>query len=63
MASEENEGAIFVEGAQNKYVVSFDPVDGSSNIDANVSVGTIFGIHAASDEGRPNQEDLLQRVK
>jgi len=61
MASEENEGAIFVEGAENKYVVSFDPVDGSSNIDANVSVGTIFGIYAASDETRPNTEDLLQR--
>merc|ERR1719195_345358 len=28
MASEENEGAIFVEGAENKYVVTFDPVDG-----------------------------------
>jgi fructose-1,6-bisphosphatase I len=44
MASEEEETEIVVEGAEGKYVVTFDPLDGSSNIDCNVSVGTIFGI-------------------
>lgn len=46
MASEENEKAMVVERdrKQGKYVVVFDPLDGSSNIDVNVSVGTIFSI-------------------
>lgn len=61
MASEENEGAILVENAENKYCVVFDPVDGSSNIDANVSVGTIFGIYSSTDETRPEESDLLQK--
>ena len=32
-------------GEEAKYVIAFDPLDGSSNIDVNVSVGTIFSIH------------------
>jgi fructose-1,6-bisphosphatase I len=46
MASEENEEPIIVERdrSHGKYVVVFDPLDGSSNIDVNVSVGTIFSI-------------------
>ena len=45
MASEENENEIIVENNDNsKYCIVFDPLDGSSNIDCNVSVGTIFGI-------------------
>src|SRR5205807_8613071 len=46
MASEENEEPIVVprDRAHGKYVVIFDPLDGSSNIDVNVSVGTIFSI-------------------
>jgi fructose-1,6-bisphosphatase I len=46
MASEENEEPIVVERdrVHGKYVVVFDPLDGSSNIDVNVSVGTIFSI-------------------
>ena len=56
MASEEEEGLIptpaqFQPG---KYVLLFDPLDGSSNIDVNVSIGTIFSIHRRlSPEGRP----------
>ncbi|MEZ6070797.1 MAG: hypothetical protein R3C10_11130 [Pirellulales bacterium] len=44
IASEENEEAIMFDGREGtgKYVVVFDPLDGSSNIDVNVSVGTIF---------------------
>jgi len=44
-----------------RYIVLFDPLDGSSNIDANVSVGTIFSIHRA--EGGPRmceEKDFLQ---
>lgn len=33
-----------------RYVVVFDPLDGSSNIDAGVPVGTIFGIYSVSEE-------------
>lgn len=52
MVSEENELAIQVPTCTNaKYFVAFDPLDGSSNIDANVSVGTIFGVWRQSVEG------------
>jgi fructose-1,6-bisphosphatase I len=46
MASEENAEPVVVQRdrAQGRYVVVFDPLDGSSNIDVNVSVGTIFSI-------------------
>lgn len=43
--SEENEQCIEVPAAERgKYVVAFDPLDGSSNIDCLVSIGSIFGI-------------------
>ena len=45
MVSEENENIIEVEvDKQGKYIVYFDPLDGSSNIDCLVSIGSIFGI-------------------
>lgn len=45
LVSEENEEAIFIEDKyKGKYCVVFDPLDGSSNIDAGVNIGTIFGI-------------------
>ncbi|MFN4284396.1 MAG: class 1 fructose-bisphosphatase [Lacibacter sp.] len=46
-----------------KYVVMFDPLDGSGNIDVNVSIGTIFGIYRRiSKPGAPcNKADFLQR--
>lgn len=45
MISEENEQLIEVDaGLRGKYVVAFDPLDGSSNIDCLVSIGSIFGI-------------------
>jgi fructose-1,6-bisphosphatase I len=45
-----------------KYVVLIDPLDGSGNIDVNVSIGTIFGIYRrVSEKGTPcNREDFLQ---
>ncbi|MBK8955754.1 MAG: class 1 fructose-bisphosphatase [Saprospiraceae bacterium] len=48
VASEELEEFVAFESRQNrshKYVVMMDPLDGSSNIDVNISVGTIFGIY------------------
>ena len=45
MVSEENENLIEVEaGQRGQYVIAFDPLDGSSNIDCLVSIGSIFGI-------------------
>jgi fructose-1,6-bisphosphatase I len=64
MASEENEDLIPITNEQSKnakYVVAFDPLDGSSNIDANVSVGTIFSIfRRVSLKGSGTMEDFLQ---
>ncbi|CAN0016105.1 unnamed protein product, partial [Chrysoparadoxa australica] len=66
IASEENEDfvAFDSETAKNgKYVVLFDPLDGSSNIDVNVSIGTIFSIYRrVSPVGTPaTMEDMLQK--
>ena len=66
IASEENEEYIPippVDGKESKYVVVMDPLDGSSNIDVNVSVGTIFGIYRRkSDPAGPiKKEDFLQK--
>lgn len=64
MASEEEEKPIEIDLAdQGKYVVCFDPLDGSSNIDANVSIGSIFGIWrkvTKDEDGGANVQDLLQ---
>jgi fructose-1,6-bisphosphatase I len=48
-----------------KYVVLFDPLDGSGNIDVNVSIGTIFSVYRrVSELGKPcTQEDFLQQGK
>jgi len=46
LASEELDEPIFPEeGKDAKYIIAFDPLDGSSNIDVNISIGTIFSIH------------------
>lgn len=65
IVSEEEDNFIRFEGSQNqhaKYVVLMDPLDGSSNIDVNVSVGTIFSIYRRlTPVGTPVQmEDFLQ---
>jgi len=53
MVSEENEDEIHVEDDhQGKYIVTFDPLDGSSNIDCLVSIGSIFGIFKKPDEDK-----------
>ena len=63
IASEENEEAITFDGRSGtgKYVVLFDPLDGSSNIDVNVSVGTIFSV-LALPEGMTDKDDPTDAV-
>jgi fructose-1,6-bisphosphatase I len=61
MVSEENETVIEVETPKRgKYIVTFDPLDGSSNIDCLVSIGTIFGIYKKTTEGDVTDSDILQ---
>jgi fructose-1,6-bisphosphatase I len=63
MASEEEEGVIHIPEpyGQGRYTIAFDPLDGSSNIDANVSIGTIFAVHRRISTGtKGTVEDLLQ---
>ena len=68
IASEENEDFIEIKGNENNahmnnYVVLIDPLDGSSNVDVNVSVGTIFSIYRRiTPAGTPvKMEDFLQK--
>ncbi len=64
MVSEEVEGMIRIPEDRDTgpYVLAFDPLDGSSNIDVNVSVGTIFSLHRKLSPGRDAQPtDLLQK--
>lgn len=65
MASEEEEDIIHIppKHLTGKYVLLFDPLDGSSNIDANVSIGTIFSIYhrVSPGNGAGKPEDCLQQ--
>lgn len=63
MASEEAEEPIFpgIEHPRGHYAVLFDPLDGSSNIDLNITIGTIFSIYRKVSKGADNTlDDLLQ---
>lgn len=59
LASEELE-AVEPTGRVGGYLVTFDPLDGSSNIDVNVSVGTIFSVLPAPAAHAPTEADFLQ---
>lgn len=66
MASEEHSDIIPVNSdlaAEAKYVVNFDPLDGSTNIDANAPIGTIFGIYrrVTSQQEGCAKKDILQK--
>ncbi len=65
VASEENEEMVHIDSAVSKnakYVVCIDPLDGSSNIDVNVSIGTIFSIYRRiSLAGVSTLSDFMQR--
>jgi len=64
IASEENEKIISFQNEfseMGKYVVAIDPIDGSSNIEVNVSIGTVFSIYRRKTEiGGGRLEDMLQ---
>ena len=63
MGSEETDDPMYIPDkySAGKYVLMFDPLDGSGNIDINISVGTIFSIHRKISKGdRGTIEDLLQ---
>jgi fructose-1,6-bisphosphatase I len=63
MASEEMEGPMGIPVAypRGKYLLLFDPLDGSSNVDVNVSIGTIFSVLPCPDgNGDCNEQSFLQ---
>ncbi len=64
LASEEEETPVDMGefGKDARYVIAFDPLDGSSNIDVNVSVGTIFSVHTLrTDCERLDEKQFLQK--
>ncbi len=60
--SEENDGIVRLSSTGGKYIVYLDPLDGSSNIDVNVSVGSIFSIYMREARYDPTvkESDALQ---
>lgn len=60
LVSEEEEEAIVFDSPNARYAVACDPIDGSSNLDAGVSVGTIFGIYRLDEGSKGTKEDLLR---
>jgi fructose-1,6-bisphosphatase I len=63
MASEENEGLLHIPDPykHGNYVLVYDPLDGSGNIDANITVGTIFSVfRRVTASGSGTMEDVLQ---
>jgi fructose-1,6-bisphosphatase I len=63
VVSEEDDEVIDLQNKSGKYVVAIDPLDGSSNIDVNISIGTIFSIYRrVTPPGNPIQpEDVLRQ--
>ncbi|ETW85912.1 hypothetical protein HETIRDRAFT_414892 [Heterobasidion irregulare TC 32-1] len=61
LVSEELEDAVIIEDRyKGKYCVVFDPLDGSSNIDAGVNIGTIFGIYEIAKDSKGTIDDVLR---
>jgi fructose-1,6-bisphosphatase I len=61
LVSEEEEDVIFFHNSVGaRYAVACDPIDGSSNLDAGVSVGTIFAIHKLAEGSTGSKEDILK---
>ena len=62
LLSEENEEAIIIEEEfRGKHMVAFDPLDGSSNIDCNVCIGTIFSIYKEKESNSDSLEKEILR--
>ena len=61
ISSEEEDHSVA--GDENgKYIVSFDPLDGSSNIDINSLIGTIFSIHEAPKDIAAGDDDMFKQA-
>lgn len=60
LVSEEQEDLIIFEGNSGNYAVCCDPIDGSSNLDAGVSVGTIFGVYKLLPDSTGTIKDVLR---
>ncbi|ODQ79389.1 hypothetical protein BABINDRAFT_37488 [Babjeviella inositovora NRRL Y-12698] len=60
LVSEEQEDLIVFENSNGRYAVCNDPIDGSSNLDAGVSVGTIFGIYRLDANSSGSIKDVLR---
>jgi len=61
ISSEEEDHSVA--GDENgKYIVSFDPLDGSSNIDINSLIGTIFSIHEAPKDLKAGDDDMFKQA-
>ena len=60
VSEEEDEALVFDASPTAKYAVVCDPIDGSSNLDAGVSVGTIFGVFLLPEGAKGTKEDLLR---
>ncbi len=59
--SEEEEELIIIDDRyKGQYAVVFDPLDGSSNIECGVSIGSIFGVYHVENESHSSVEDVLQ---
>jgi fructose-1,6-bisphosphatase I len=61
MVSEENQEPVITKnaGGRGKYAVLFDPLDGSSNLDCNVAVGTIFAIFGRAPDAPPDADPVV----
>ncbi|SFS18276.1 D-fructose 1,6-bisphosphatase [Granulicella pectinivorans] len=63
LVSEEDEAPVAFDADGGKYIVIFDPLDGSSNIDVNVNVGTIFSVHRRLADGSLDASILQEGTK
>ncbi|TMM47867.1 class 1 fructose-bisphosphatase [Colwellia ponticola] len=61
ISSEEEDHSVAGD-AEGKYIVSFDPLDGSSNIDINSLIGTIFSIHEAPKDIAAGDDDMFKQA-
>ncbi|KAF1936147.1 fructose-1,6-bisphosphatase [Clathrospora elynae] len=59
VSEEQEEAIVFDEFPNARYAVACDPIDGSSNLDAGVSVGTIFAVYKLAEDAKGTKEELL----
>jgi fructose-1,6-bisphosphatase I len=60
VSEEQEECILFDEFPTARYAVACDPIDGSSNLDAGVSVGTIFAVYKLPEGAKGTKEEMLK---